>query len=484
MGYKEPDYENFIKLAAAFFDDRVLYAYKVLNFERLDPKQIELLQLLDKYDHIAAKAGHGTGKTTGLAICVHHHLSTRAHCRVPCTAPSKHQLQDVLWAELSTQIAMMKRSEIGRIFAANLDYKKETICNLLSPDDWFAAARTATKDNTESLQGFHSKTSVLRVIEEGSGVSDSAFEVLDGATGQLETKSITVGNPTRRDGQFYRIFNQDAEFYKQLTMPVLGSTIAPADYAPRMARKYGADSNIYRVRVLGEFPTSDEDSYIPLWLAEAARDRDILPQTNYDKVMGIDVARSLERDRTVFALRQGDQFLPYKVLRTKDLMKVVRLACELANLHKPKSIFIDVIGAGAGVHDRMRELGYPVIAVNVAETISMEFPEQYVRLRDELWGKYRLWLESGRGKIWDNADGDLVGESTSVKYKFTETGKIKIESKDELRARLPGLGSPDIADSHIMTFAMPISEYNRDLTTEEQTDDSHRFAPVDPIAGY
>jgi hypothetical protein len=476
------DHESFMKIAEAFWDDRVLFAYKAIGFKKLDPQQEDILRELDKADHVSVKAGHDTGKTTTEAICALHYLSTRPECRVVCTAPSKHQLNDILWAEISHQLGMMKKTEVGRIFETNLDWKKETVVNVLSPATWFAAARTATKDNTESLQGFHGPY-VLRIVDEASGVTDPAFETLEGATGRLETKSLSCGNPTRRDGQFYRMFNEDKEFYRTFTMSCLKSSIANPRYAARMLRKYGATSNFYRIRVLGEFPLSDPDTYIPLHWCEAARYRDIPPQTNYEKVFGVDVARS-GNDRSVIAVRQGDIFQPYHVMHYSDTMKVVAAVSKLANEQKPKTIFIDIIGIGAGVYDRLKELGYPVIAVNVSETISMEFPERYERLRDELWGKMRDWLEIGRGRIWDNEDSDLIGELSAPKAKYTASGKIKIESKDELRARVPGLGSPDIADAHIMTFALPVSNYNKELDNEFENEDNIGMEIIDSKAGY
>ena len=486
----EDHFQEYVKL---IWDDRVRFAHEVIGFERLDPMQEEFHRCLDKHDHVAAKAGHGTCKTTDESIAALHYLSTRPDCRIPCTAPSKHQLQDILWAEMSKQIGMMRKQPIGKIFANNLEWKKESVCNLMSPATWFAAARTATKENTDALQGFHGPY-VLRIIEEASGVSDAACEVLEGATGTIETKTIFAGNPTKRTGQFYRCFNQDIQFYKTFTRSCLNVTHPllrkeALRYAERMAKKYGVESNFYRIRVLGEFPLADEDTYIPIYWAEAARDRQIWPQNSYDLVYGVDVARSLNRDRTVIAKRRGDQFLPYHVVRYNDTMKIVRDVAQMADKEKPKAIFIDVIGVGGGVFDRLKQLGYPVIAVNSAETISMEFPEKYVRLRDELWGKMRDWLEAGRGKLWDNEDNDLIGELSTPKA-WLQGAKTKVESKDEMRERLKKTGgdesngSPDIADAHIMTFAMPIADYNRD--TQEDTDEASNQddGPLDPVAGY
>ena len=35
------------------------------------------------------------------------------------------------------------------------------------------------------------------------------------------------------------------------------------DFVEEMAQRYGKDSNAYRVRVLGEFPTPDDNTLIP-----------------------------------------------------------------------------------------------------------------------------------------------------------------------------------------------------------------------------
>ena len=486
----EDKFQEYISL---IWNDRVRWAMEVQGFERLDPMEIDFLRCLDKNDHVAVKAGHGTSKTTDEAIAALHYLSTRPDARIPCTAPSKHQLQDILWAEMSKQMGMMRKTPIGKIFANNLEWKKETIVNIMSPATWFAAARTATKDNTDALQGFHGPY-VLRLIEEASGVSDAAQEVLEGATGTIETKTILAGNPTRRNGQFYRCFNGDKQFYKTFTRSCLNVThpllMREAQrYAARMEKKYGANSNFYRIRVLGEFPISDEDTYIPLAWAEAARNRQMFPFAQYDLLFGVDVARSLNRDRSVIAKRRGDEFLPYHVMRYDDTMKVVRDVAQQADKEKPKAIFIDTIGVGGGVYDRLKQLGYPVIPVNSAETISMEFPEKYMRLRDELWGKMRDWLEAGRGKLWDNEDNDLVGELSCPTARILDGGKIKVESKDEMRERLKKMGgdehqgSPDIADAHIMTFALPIANYNRELQDDDQ-EQGDDFEVIDRVAGY
>lgn len=187
-------------------------------------------------------------------------------------------------------------------------------------------------------------------------------------------------------------------------------------------------------------------------------------------------------DDSVIAIRQGDEFMPWHTLRGKSTMEVAGYIAMLANQHKPVAIFIDVIGLGSGVFDRLEELGFPVIPVNVSESPALN-PQKYNRLRDELWGNMRDWLESRRGKICDNEEGDLVGQLTTPRYKVLDsTGKIRIETKDELKKR--GVSSPNIADAHNMTFALPINEYRQDIegTGYEEIDDEYHA--LDPVAGY
>ena len=477
--------EDFIKAIAPYWNDRALFVRNILSVERIDPLQLEVLKALDTNDHVSVRAGHGTGKTALLAWIILHYICTRPHCKIPCTSPTKHQLFDVLWSELSMWHGKMGSTDIGGLFARNLEWKKESFVNLLSPADWFAAPRTASKDRPEALQGFHARY-VLKVVDEASGVPDEVIEVLEGAYGTEETKGIWTANPTKISGAFYRSHRDPRElkFFKQVQMNCEKSTLTPTRYIERMASKYGVNSNIYKVRVEGEFPENDSESFIPLGLAEGAYMRDIVSMPTDKLIWGVDVARNITGgDRSVIARRRGNEFLPYEVLRLGDTMKLVNHIARRAKMEKPDAIFVDVIGFGAGVYDRLHELGFPAFPVNVAETVSMEFPDRYRRLRDELWGKMREWLEQGRGKLWDNEDHDLVNELSLPRFSLPN-GKIVIESKEEIQAREPGIGSPDIADAHLLTFAAPMSSYSP--LTEQYATDYNRADDfvLDDKAGY
>jgi phage terminase large subunit len=109
---------------------------------------------------------------------------------------------------------------------------------------------------------------------------------------------------------------------------------------------------------------------------------------------------------------------------------------------------VDSIGIGAGVADRLFELGLPAVGINVSENPAL-LSELVHRQRDELWWNAKVWLESRECVIPNNER--LVNELVSIRKGFTSAGKIQVESKDQMKRR--GLRSPDVADAFVLTFA-------------------------------
>ena len=217
-----------------------------------------------------------------------------------------------------------------------------------------------------------------------------------------------------------------------------------------MAVRYGEDSSAYFVRVLGKFPKTDDETIISLSLVEDAQNRDVEMSEFTPKIWGLDVAR-FGTDSSVLAERQGTIITNIDVWKGKDLMQLVGLVHnkyqENLPSDRPVEIMVDSIGLGAGVVDRLRELELPVRGINVAESPSMR--GQYLNLRAELWFRMKEWLEARDCKI--PKDESLFSELVSPRYSFSSTGKLKVESKQEMKKR--GLPSPDRADAVILTLA-------------------------------
>ena len=406
--------------------------------------QARVLQSLVEHDKIAIRSGHGVGKTALLSWIIFWWLLTRFPAKAACTAPTAHQLSDVLWGELAKWHRKMPEP-LGSLFQVQSD----RVCFKQESQNAFAVARTARKEQPEAFQGFHA-THMLFLIDEASAVDDIIFEVGQGAMSTKGAKTLMVGNPTRTQGYFYDAFHKNRSQWQCFRVSCLDSSQVDKKYAHHMSEAYGEDSYIYRVRVLGEFPKAEVDVLIPLHLCESATQREI-PDSEHYPVWGVDIAR-FGHDASALVKRQGSKILePPLCWHNKDTMQMVGLIVEAYNAtdhsQKPQTIYVDAIGIGAGVVDRLHELGLPVCGVNVAEQPSVK--DRYERLRDELWFRARAWLEQRQCYIPNHAK--LIAELTAPRFKYTSQGKVKVESKDEMKKR--GLTSPDIADAFCLTFA-------------------------------
>ncbi len=421
------------------------FAKHVLGVEPT-PQQWEASREMVAKRRVSIRSGHGTGKSTFMAWAVLWFMSCYWPCKIPCTAPTGHQLSDILWAEIAKWLGVM-RDRVPSL-ADEFEWRSETIELKATPRESFAVARTSRPERPEALQGFHSEN-ILFVIDEASGIPDEVFQVAEGALSTDGAFVLMAANPTRMDGYFYDSHHKMRARWAALHWNGEDSPMVSRDYIQDMRLKYGEESAIYRIRVRGDF-AGNPDGVIPIDLIESAMRREVKPFG--DEVWGLDVARFGE-DRTALAKRRRNHMSsPVQFWQGKDTMQtagIVKAQYDAAAV-KPEAIYVDVIGLGAGVVDRMKELNLPVFGINVAESPSVE--DKYNRKRDELWFKAREWF-SGRD-VYMCADDALIAELTLPSYKITSSGKIQVESKDDLKRR--GVISPDLADAFCLTFAQGI----------------------------
>jgi len=405
--------------------------------------------------HVSIRSGHGTGKTTSLSWVVLWFLSCFPNAKIPCTAPTGHQLFDLLWPEIHKW-----RDRMHSPWRQAIKITADRVAITGMEKTQFAVARTARPENPEALQGFHADN-LLFLIDEASGVPEKVFEVAEGALSTKNARVIMTGNPTRTDGYFFRSHHQDRALWDTLHFNCLGSPLVDPLYPQQMAQKYGEDSNIYRVRVLGEFPKASDDVLIPLYLIEDAVGRDVEFPIS-ETIAALDVARFGD-DANAFLIRKGLSVNYIEEWRNKDLMQTTGKIVEAYRKKMFDRIMVDSIGLGAGVVDRLIEMNVPAIAVNVAESSAQK--ENFSRLRDQLWWACREFFTEKQGRIdpWVDHLDDLIGELSAVRYKILSNGKIKIEDKDEMKKR--GLLSPNIADALCLTFAEGVSPRARQISS-------------------
>lgn len=168
-------------------------------------------------------------------------------------------------------------------------------------------------------------------------------------------------------------------------------------------------------------------------------------------VVGVDPAR-FGKDRTAIIRRRGRVAYRLQTYRQKDTMEVAGLVHKILVEEKPEKVFIDVGGLGAGVVDRLREMGYgdKIVAVNSGE--KPLDPDRYVNRRAEMWGLLNEWLHEAPVQIpdLDELHADLCGP----RYSWDSLNRLKLERKEDMMKR--GLASPDCAEALALTLAQPV----------------------------
>jgi hypothetical protein len=421
-----------------------LFVREILGAEP-EPYQDDLLRAVGRGERkISVRSGHGTGKSTSLSWSMLWFVLFRFPNKVVVTAPTTAQLYDALFAELKRWI-----NELPEALQVLLEVKTDRVELIAAPSEAFISARTSRAEQPEALAGVHSDN-VMLVVDEASGVPEQVFEAASGSMSGHSAVTILAGNPTRTSGTFFETHNRLASHWFTLHWSCIDSRRVSQEFVDEMKTRYGEDSNAYRIRVLGEFPLGDDDTIIPLHLAEAAVDRDVALSANLRPVWSLDVAR-FGSDRTVLVRRTGNVITDIEAWQGLDLMattgRVKAYFDALLPSQRPSEILVDSIGLGSGVVDRMRELGMPVRGINVSEAPA--FGNTYANLRTELIFRVRGWLEQRTARLPKNPT--LLAELTSIRYSFGSTGKVKAESKDDMRRR--GLRSPDLADAVFLSFA-------------------------------
>lgn len=413
-----------------------------------DPAVVAVLR--DLVRQISVVSGHGTGKTAAMAVCIIHHACCFFPQRVVCTSATEKQLFNALASEVKAWIKHLPQP-VQDLF----NITGERISLKAFPERSYIAFQTSSKENTEALAGVHEEH-ILLIVDEASGVPDPVLEGASGSMSSPHALLFLTGNPVRSQGEFFRSHNDPttARRWVRLHLDCRFSPRVSPTWIEEMAEKYGEDSNAFRVRVTGQFPLKDDESLISRELVTQAITRQVERVPSALRAWGLDCAR-FGRDRTALVMRAGNvvEENAIHVWGGLDTMQTVGrvkfLYDSLVASERPTEINVDVIGIGAGVVDRLRELGLPARGINVGETASVT--GLYGNLKTELWVRARDWFLKRDCRI-PGDQPDLVDELCAPSYTFASSGKMMLESKDKVRKRLH-MASPDIADAFVLTFA-------------------------------
>lgn len=398
----------------------------------------------------AIASGHGIGKSAFVAWIILWAFSTFKDARGVVTANTEAQLKGKTWPELSKWHRLCLCGHWFECTATALiskhpGHERTWRCDMVP---W-------SERNTEAFAGLHNKGKrVVLIFDEASAIPDSIWDVSEGALTDDNTEIIWIvcGNPTRNTGRFRECFGRLRHRWNNRQVDSRTASITNKAQIQEWVDDYGDDSDFVRVRVRGVFPRAGSCQLIPSDIVDEAFDKSLRPEMyqHAPKVLGVDVARFGD-DQSSMAIRQGLVCLSMKKFRGLDLMTFAGLVAQAIETEEPEMTFVDQTGVGAGVVDRLRQLG-------IRNVIGVDFggsplnKDLYANKRTEMWCLLCDWLKGGAAIP---PDEELRGDLIAPEYGFTgDKGQMVLEKKADMKKR--GLASPDCGDALALTFAAPV----------------------------
>lgn len=417
---------------------------------------------------IAIASGHGIGKSAGIGMISKWALDTWVDSKVVITANTEQQLITKTSPEVSKWHRMAITRDWFRLATMKISSQQPG-----HADSWRLDFVTWSENNTEAFAGLHNVGRLILIFyDEGSNIADKVWEVTEGALTDEGTVIIWIafGNPTRNVGRFRECFGRYRS--KWITRQIDSRSVEGTnkEYLQSIIDTYGIDSDIAKVRVLGQFPSASSLQFIGTGLVEAAQAREIIESAVLPSdpvVFGLDHARFGDDD-SVLAIRQGRDALSRPWLRWQGAtsMQIAGDVHAAMIRHRPDAVFIDAGGPNAGgVIDRLRQLNpdfEAIFEINFGQhtkgMTARGAGEERVKVankRAQMWQNMKIWL--GRG-ILPRIDGDANSMGQRIRddlvgpeYGYDADNAILLEKKEHMKAR--SLPSPDYADALALTFA-------------------------------
>ena len=245
-------------------------------------KQEEILEAMLENRRVAVRSCNGSGKTFIAAHAVLWWLRCFPDSVVITTAPTEHQVRDVLWREIRRAYHDNEKLIGGKLLRTSLEL-----------DDKHYAQGLST-DTPERFQGFH-EGHILFVVDEASGVREGIFEAMEGSMTSEHSRMLLLGNPTALSGYFYEAFHRRHSLWRTIHISAFETPNLRQDEIvnPRLVTRqwvkdakvnWGEDSPMYQIRVLGDFPSESEDTLISLKTIEnAVEGKDEVPDAQAGK---------------------------------------------------------------------------------------------------------------------------------------------------------------------------------------------------------
>ena len=432
---------------------------EALNF-RPTSQQAELLQAVQDARNgvasnwIACKSGQGPGKTTVSAIIGLWRCFQAVDALTVVTAPTMRQCRDVWLVE-----ARRRMENADPLLQRFVTVTKSRIVIAGRPD-WGVKLVTATRE--ENAQGYHEQNMTV-ICEEASGIPRELITQFKGTLSNPNALFLQIGNPNTRDCSFFDCFNLMRHRWRCFTFNAEDTArdyphIVNPQRNKDLEEEFGRDSDVYRVRVLGEFPHADPNCVLSSEDLEKCLDPALMrplalsPRaTTGQRVrqFGIDFAR-FGGDESVIYRRSGNAIVEWNRWAHEDPNNIVDHAFRMqsdAGWRDDETWYVaDAGGMGQGVMGNFHRAGKRIVEFHNGGRSS---ERDYSNKVTQAWFNFAK-LARKRGLYIPN-DNQLIQQLCSRQYYTDKKGRLILETKDEYLKR-GHEHSPDRADACVMAF--------------------------------
>ena len=424
----------------------------------------KLLGMPTQHNHtglnlVSGVSGHGTGKTEWLAAMIHW-WNFVSYGLIAATAPKRDQLLTRL---LPRYRALNRKARAE--YAATIEVLATRV-KILGDEDNGLVCETAT--DPDNLAGYHADPQLIVIDEASARNIDKIYEVLEGTLTTPGSTLIEIGNPTRSEGEFWEHHNRRGvrELYWRFTLrPEDGEHLVSEAWVEKMRNKYGEDSPVFKVRVLGEFVTAEENQLIPMAWLEEAREEELVEDTGEPLLkVSVDVADGGMDYTTIIA---GRQYVRQSHLLRMENYSFEASVAPIRSAEAAEAVFdeyggrkghdlmiVDAMGVGAGTAGILIKNGHRVVTYKGGESADNKNRfrnrrvQSYIALRDILREHRVVYADS----FVDSMDDwlDYVSELCSIRMQPGLERVEDLETKEKHKARTGK--SPDKGDATAMWF--------------------------------
>ncbi len=443
---KPSNYQMAQKLQNDWRNDPLKYS-ELWFRSRLWTKQQEVMLAVRDYPRVAVRSGNTVGKSRIAAEIILWFLMSHYPAKVVVTAPTWHQIENILWKEIAHLYHKSTQPIGGNLLKTSLSFN----------DDHFAIS--ISTDEVNRFQGCHSPN-LLVVIDEALGVEPMIWEAIEGLH---PSRILAIGNPLVGEGNFFNCFS-NALWHKiriscqecvdwQKEHGVIPGLVTQ-QWINERKEEWGYDSPLFQARGEGEFPEEGTEMLISRKWVDKARELDIQEDEDALGIVANDVASKHGQSENVIGYRLGNTLVELDIYHQIPTPMTLQKLKHKYEMKRANSLVIDSDGLGEGLGDMMMSL-YHIMVLEFHGGYGSKAMDsmKFHNMRTQFYWVLAKKLQKGMISLKylpKHIFEKLKSQLCSIKVKKPDAlGRFQIETKEDMMAR--GLTSPDLSDTLMMS---------------------------------